>query len=81
MADAIGWLAALPADSGAPSSLSAWSTVAKAGGTCDRTPLAISPDRCVNAKWCYTGCVFGAKNSVITNYLASAERAARRYAG
>ncbi|HYU60780.1 MAG TPA: GMC family oxidoreductase [Solirubrobacterales bacterium] len=47
----------------------------KAGYTCDRVPLAINPERCVDAKWCYTGCIFGAKNSLITNYLASAERA------
>jgi enediyne biosynthesis protein E9 len=47
----------------------------KAGYTCDRVPLAINPKRCVDAKWCYTGCVFGAKNSLITNYLASAEQA------
>jgi hypothetical protein len=47
----------------------------KSGYTCDRVPLAISPKRCVEAKWCYTGCIFGAKNSLITNYLASAERA------
>ncbi len=63
-----------------------WDMVSKSGGvwasmlresgfTCDRVPLAISHERCVNAKWCYTGCVFGAKNSLITNYLASAERA------
>ncbi len=63
-----------------------WDRVSKSGGlwaamlresgfTCDRVPLAISPERCVNAKWCYTGCVFGAKNSLITNYLASAKRA------
>jgi enediyne biosynthesis protein E9 len=63
-----------------------WDRVSKSGGvwaamlreaghTCDRVPVAIDPDRCVEAKWCYTGCVFGAKNSVITNYLASAERA------
>ena len=62
-----------------------WDMVSKSGGvwaamlreaghTCDRVPLAISPKRCVNAKWCYTGCIFGAKNSLITNYLASAER-------
>ena len=62
-----------------------WNRVSKSGGvwaamlreaghSCDRVPLAISPERCVNAKWCYTGCVFGAKNSLITNYLASAER-------
>jgi choline dehydrogenase-like flavoprotein len=49
-------------------------TLHAAGYTCDRVPLAISPKRCVNAKWCHTGCIFGAKNSLITNYLASAER-------
>jgi choline dehydrogenase-like flavoprotein len=53
-----------------------WAAVLKHSGyTCDRVPLAISRERCVNAKWCYTGCIFGAKNSVITNYLASAEQA------
>ncbi|TMK38714.1 MAG: GMC family oxidoreductase [Actinobacteria bacterium] len=62
-----------------------WNQVSKSGGlwaatlnaaghSCDRVPLAISPERCVNAKWCHTGCVFGAKNSLITNYLAAAER-------
>ena len=62
-----------------------WSMVSKSGGiwasmlresgfTCDRVPLAISHRRCVNAKWCYTGCIFGAKNSLITNYLSAAER-------
>ncbi len=50
-------------------------TLKRSGYTCDRVPLAISRERCVNAKWCYTGCVFGAKNSVITNYLAAAEQA------
>src|SRR4051812_7699931 len=49
-------------------------TLAVSGHTCDRVPLAISPKRCVNAKWCHTGCIFGAKNSLITNYLPSAER-------
>jgi choline dehydrogenase-like flavoprotein len=60
-----------------------WDQVSKAGGvwaaachaaghTCDRVPLAIDPHRCVNANWCHTGCVFGAKNSLITNYLPSA---------
>ncbi len=51
---------------------------ANAGHTCDRVPLAISPERCVNAKWCYTGCIFGAKNSLITNYMASARAAGVR---
>lgn len=45
-----------------------------AGHTCDRVPLAISEHRCVDAKWCHTGCIFGAKNSLITNYIPSAER-------
>ncbi len=49
-------------------------TLHNAGHTCDRVPLAIDPGRCVEAKWCHTGCVFGAKNTVTTNYLASAER-------
>jgi choline dehydrogenase-like flavoprotein len=62
-----------------------WSEVSKSGGvwasmlreaghTCDRVPLAFNFDRCVDAKWCYTGCIFGAKNSLITNYLPAAER-------
>jgi hypothetical protein len=62
----------------------AWSQVSKSGGlwaatlhaaghTCDRVPLAIDPVRCENVKWCHTGCVFGAKNTLFTNYLASAE--------
>jgi enediyne biosynthesis protein E9 len=66
-----------------------WSQVSKSGGlwaatldaaghTCDRVPLAIDLERCVDAKWCHTGCIFGAKNSMITNYLASAERAGVR---
>src|SRR5258708_417539 len=48
-------------------------TLAAAGHSCDRVPLAISEQRCVNAKWCHTGCIFGAKNTLFTNYLASAE--------
>ncbi len=63
-----------------------WKQVSKSGGlwaaalahqgyTCDRVPLAISEERCVNAKWCHTGCIFGAKNSLITNYLWAAEQA------
>jgi choline dehydrogenase-like flavoprotein len=62
-----------------------WNEVSKSGGvwaamlreaghTCDRVPVAIDFGRCVDVKWCYTGCVFGAKNSLITNYLPSAER-------
>ena len=50
-------------------------TLRAAGHSCDRVPVAIDFGRCVDAKWCHTGCVFGAKNTVATNYLASAERA------
>jgi choline dehydrogenase-like flavoprotein len=49
-------------------------TLHRAGHTCDRVPLAIDLSRCIQAKWCHTGCVYAAKNSVITNYLASAEQ-------
>ena len=63
-----------------------WRQVSKSGGlwaaaldhaghSCDRVPLAIDMERCVDAKWCHTGCIFGAKNSLITNYLASARQA------
>ncbi len=48
-------------------------TLDRAGHTCDRVPLAIDLSRCIQSKWCHTGCIYGAKNSVITNYLASAE--------
>src|SRR6185312_7740847 len=40
----------------------------------DRVPLAINPQRCQNVKWCHTGCIFGAKNSLITNYIAAADK-------
>jgi enediyne biosynthesis protein E9 len=51
-----------------------WAATLKAAGhTCDRVPVAIDPVRCQNVKWCHTGCIFGAKNTVFTNYLASAE--------
>jgi len=50
-------------------------TLAAAGHTCDRVPLAIDLRRCRDVKWCHTGCVFGAKNVVTGNYLGAAERA------
>ena len=66
-----------------------WNEVSKSGGiwaaslrraghTCDRVPLAIDFGRCVDAKWCHTGCIFGAKNTLNTNYLQAAERAGVR---
>jgi choline dehydrogenase-like flavoprotein len=62
-----------------------WREVSKSGGlwaanlratghTCDRVPLAIDERRCQNVKWCHTGCIFGAKNTLFTNYLATAEQ-------
>src|SRR3954454_22229877 len=53
-------------------------TLNAAGHTCDRVPLAIDPYRCAAAKWCHTGCIFGAKNTLNPNFLASAERAGVR---
>jgi enediyne biosynthesis protein E9 len=61
-----------------------WKQVSKSGGLWAAArrgrlhvrprAVAISAERCVNAKWCHTGCIFGAKNSLITNYLAAAVR-------
>ena len=62
-----------------------WNEVSKSGGlwaatldaaghTCDRVPLAMDFGRCVDAKWCHTGCIFAGKNTLITNYLPSAEQ-------
>ena len=63
-----------------------WNQVSKSGGlwaatlnaagyTCDRVPCAIDLDLCQNVKWCHTGCIYGAKNTVNTNYLGAAEDA------
>ena len=63
-----------PKWSGVSKSGGLWAaTLAAAGHTCDRVPVAIDPRRCVNAKWCHTGCIFGAKNTLNTNYLPSAQ--------
>ncbi len=62
-----------------------WNEVSKSGGlwaaalhdagyTCERVPVAIDFGRCLDAKWCHTGCIFGAKNTVLTNYLGAAVR-------
>jgi enediyne biosynthesis protein E9 len=66
-----------------------WNDVSKSGGlwaanlratghSADRVPLAIDEGRCQNVKWCHTGCIYGAKNTLFTNYLASAERIGAR---
>ena len=63
-----------------------WSQVSKSGGlwaatlnaagyTCDRVPCAIDLELCQNVKWCHTGCIYGAKNTVNTNYMGAAEHA------
>jgi len=63
-----------------------WNQVSKSGGlwaatlnaagyTCDRVPCAIDLEVCQNVKWCHTGCIYGAKNTVNTNYLGAAEHA------
>ena len=63
-----------------------WNQVSKSGGlwaatlnaagyTCDRVPCAIDLELCQNVKWCHTGCIYGAKNTVNTNYLGAAEDA------
>jgi choline dehydrogenase-like flavoprotein len=58
-----------------PKAAGLWAaTLDAAGHTCDRVPVAIDLNRCIQSRWCHTGCIFAAKNSVITNYLASAER-------
>jgi len=50
-------------------------TLNAAGNTCDRVPCAIDLELCQNVKWCHTGCIYGAKNTVNTNYLGAAEQA------
>ena len=39
------------------------------------SPCAIDLELCQNVKWCHTGCIYGAKNTVNTNYLGAAEDA------
>src|SRR5918998_1296765 len=53
-------------------------TLNAAGYTCDRVPCAIDLELCQNVKWCHTGCIYGAKNTVNTNYLGAAEDAGVR---
>jgi len=53
-------------------------TLHRAGHSCDTVPLAISRRRCRNVKWCHTGCVFGAKNTVGATYLGAAMAAGVR---
>jgi choline dehydrogenase-like flavoprotein len=44
-----------------------------AGRTCNPVPVAVDLDRCTNCNWMLSGCVFGAKRSMLLNYLPAAE--------
>ena len=47
----------------------------RAGHTCNPTPLAVDLDECTNCNWMLNGCRFGAKRSMLLNYLPAAEAA------
>lgn len=44
-----------------------------AGRTCNPVPVAVDLERCTNCNWMLSGCVFGAKRSMLLNYLPAAE--------
>ena len=43
-----------------------------AGHTCNPVPLAVDLGRCTNCNWMLSGCRFGAKRSMLLNYLPAA---------
>ena len=43
-----------------------------AGHTCNPVPLAVDLPRCTNCNWMLSGCRFGAKRSMLINYLPAA---------
>ena len=45
---------------------------AHAGHTCNPVPLAVDLDTCTNCNWMLSGCRFGAKRSMLLNYLPAA---------
>ncbi|MFA5889871.1 MAG: GMC family oxidoreductase [Actinomycetota bacterium] len=45
---------------------------ARAGGTCNPVPVAVNLSQCGRCGWMATGCVYGAKRSMLTNYLPAA---------
>jgi enediyne biosynthesis protein E9 len=47
----------------------------RAGRTCNPVPVAVDLDRCTNCNWMLNGCHFGAKRSMLLNYLPAAEAA------
>jgi choline dehydrogenase-like flavoprotein len=44
-----------------------------AGHTCNPVPLAVDLARCTNCNWMLSGCRFGAKRSMLLNYLPAAQ--------
>lgn len=47
----------------------------RAGRTCNPVPMAVDLDRCTNCNWMLNGCRFGAKRSMLLNYIPAAEAA------
>jgi enediyne biosynthesis protein E9 len=45
----------------------------RAGHTCNTVPVAVDQQRCTNCNWMLQGCRFGAKRSMLLNYLPAAE--------
>jgi enediyne biosynthesis protein E9 len=51
-----------------------WATLCdRAGHTCNTVPVAVDQQRCTNCNWMLQGCRFGAKRSMLLNYLPAAE--------
>ena len=44
-----------------------------AGRTCNPVPLAVDLNQCTNCNWMLNGCRFGAKRSMLLNYLPAAQ--------
>ncbi len=49
---------------------------ARAGHTCNPLPVAVDLRQCANCNWMLNGCTFGAKRSMLLNYLPAAETCA-----
>src|SRR5207249_2004334 len=49
---------------------------ARAGHTCNPLPVAVDLQQCTSCNWMLNGCVFGAKRSMLLNYLPAAETCA-----
>ena len=46
---------------------------AHAGHTCNPVPVAVDLGKCTNCNWMLSGCRFGAKRSMLLNYLPAAQ--------